>query len=558
MEPDGIGPTLAAALTPLPHEWDAPYPYATIALPMGPAANSDEQWNRLFQAYSRHRPVDEKGNPAPLTLPPEDGGSGQDLGTDRAWARCLNVARANGAVMAVIETRYYDADYRSEFSAFYSKTFAHHEDTTHRVHFFDREMKLPLWEHLDGDAYLGYVSIRPQVQGLVGRTMLQPPPNIRNAVRTAVREKVHLFGKELEVKAVPFTQQDARLGSCAHAVAWMCHYSAHLGHGEVRRQLMADFSLAVHSELAPGRPLPTMGLTVEQMSGVLHEFHLPALHYELKALINNDRPPEWPARDQSSDAPPKRTCCRYLNSGLSVIAIVVCNRGGKPYARHAVLVCGYTRPADQSPAVSLIINDDRRGPYLTVDHLFDDLDVESKESYKWEHLLAPMPEKVWISGELAERWGALRLMEAAEKAVREKQHPGAGAFLKAIRVDKDLTLRCYATTSNRFKERLRERMMDDPVVLGHYMEGRFPKHIWVVEAINRTVREAGPRSGGARDHSVKCVVGEIVLDATSYEQRPTVLAVRLPGLFSMAKPWDPNWDTACGDEMIATGGQYYA
>jgi hypothetical protein len=548
--------TPSGPFEPVPHVWDTPYPLAIIEFPEDLEENrplADAAWDTLFRRYSRYRPSDEEHR----LIPPTIAGEGSpDLGTDRAWARCLHIARDNGARMAVIETRYYDADYRSELSAFYSKTFAHHEDTTHRIHFFGALIRPPVWKNLDSETYLGYVNIRPQVAGLVGRTMLLPPEPIRAAVRTAVKETVHVFGRKLEIRAVPFTQQDARLGSCAHAVAWMCHYSAFLGERGVRRRLMADFSLAVHSELAPGRPLPTMGLTLEQLCGVLTEFHLPALHYELATMLNSDRPAEWGARDESPDASAKRTCCRYLNSGLPLIAIILCQRGTEaPYARHALLVCGYTRPDDDSASVSLIVNDDRRGPYLLVDHLFADRDDAAQESYRWEHVLAPMPEKVWVSGEVAERFGALRMMEAAEKAIALKSHEGARRFRDEVNQG-SLTLRTYATTANRFKERLLERMSDS-VVLGHYMEARLPRHIWVVEAIDRGLREAGHKEGGTRGRSVKCVVGEIILDATSFEGWPTVLAIRLPGLLSMAMPWDPLWDTACSEEVIATGGQYY-
>jgi hypothetical protein len=59
----------------------------------------------------------------------------------------------------------------------------------------------PVWEDLDEKSYLGYVNIRPQVPGLVGRTMLTPPLDIRDAVRTAVKERVRFFGRQLEVKS---------------------------------------------------------------------------------------------------------------------------------------------------------------------------------------------------------------------------------------------------------------------------------------------------------------------------------------------------------------------
>lgn len=84
-----------------------------------------------------------------------------------------------------------------------------------------------------------------------------------------------------------------------------------------------------------------------------------------------------------------------------------------------------------------------------------------------------------------------------------------------------------------------------------------PRHIWVIEAIDRVEREKAVKNQGARDRSVECVMGEVILDATSDELRPDVLAVRLPGLLSMPQPWDPDWDVECSDALLSSGGQSY-
>jgi hypothetical protein len=41
----------------------------------------------------------------------------------------------------VVETRYVDLDYRSEYSGFFSRTFANHPDSAHRLHFFRDEIR---------------------------------------------------------------------------------------------------------------------------------------------------------------------------------------------------------------------------------------------------------------------------------------------------------------------------------------------------------------------------------------------------------------------------------
>ena len=59
---------------------------------------------------------------------------------------------------------------------------------------------------------------------------------------------------------------------------------------------MAEFGSSVEPSLSAGRLVPTGGLTVEQLSGILTEFGLPPLHYRVASLGNLDRPEDWPAR----------------------------------------------------------------------------------------------------------------------------------------------------------------------------------------------------------------------------------------------------------------------
>lgn len=76
----------------------------------------------------------------------------------RPLERCLEVARAAGATSVVIETRYLDLDYRSEYSAFFSKTFAEIPDTAHRLHFFRADVAAEELVALSDGAREGYLS----------------------------------------------------------------------------------------------------------------------------------------------------------------------------------------------------------------------------------------------------------------------------------------------------------------------------------------------------------------------------------------------------------------
>jgi hypothetical protein len=95
---------------------------------------------------------------------------------DAPLRRCVEVARSVGATTLVVETRYLDIDYRSEFSAYYSRQFADVPDSAHRLHFFGKHLtSRSLWRLAGKSDYLGYVVVRPASTGLVSRALLPPP-----------------------------------------------------------------------------------------------------------------------------------------------------------------------------------------------------------------------------------------------------------------------------------------------------------------------------------------------------------------------------------------------
>ena len=234
-------------------DWESPNP-GLLHTP-----TSDADWDAVLQRYTGTT------NDGPLL-------------------RCVSVARENGAQSLVIETRYLGQDFRSEFAHFYSRTFAAIPDSAHRLHFFSDKLDPARLLDLSAEAgYLGYIVVRPSPLGSVARAMLTPPASYASAVRTSATETVYLFGRPLAVTGVPFTQQDARLGACAHSSAWMCHTTAAL-RGDVAMRPTGDFAIEADSSLLPARAMPTSGLTVAQLSDLLRRFDLPPMFYLIGSL----------------------------------------------------------------------------------------------------------------------------------------------------------------------------------------------------------------------------------------------------------------------------------
>lgn len=434
--------------------------------------------------------------------------------------RCVDVARSLGASTLVVETRYLDVDYRSEFSAYYSRQFADIPDSAHRLHFFrERLTARSLWRLAAKSGYLGYIVVRPAATGLVSRALIPPPPDLAGAIRTSVSERVNFFGQELEVRGVPFAQQDAQLGACAQAAAWMCHFTAYL-RGDTARRTKADFSLKADASLHPSRAMPSPGLTVTQLSDLFRKFELPAIFYSVGELPTPGLP--WQPADPVPPTPGMvpglwdhrivAVACRHLNSGNPVLVGTV---------DHAFIICGYRRADLVRPGwIEFVRHDDQSGPYLLVTNVLHDVDPASGKVYgPWRTMHVPLPEKVWLAPEAAERKGGAYLFNASQQIA--SAWPGTPPFmtLDALVAADRLALRTYAVRSNEFKSSLGRRGLSTKV-RREYGLARLPRFVWVVEAIDRQLRQAG----------VPCVVGEAVLDATSSDHSPQEIGLHVHGV----------------------------
>ena len=438
---------------------------------------------------------------------------------DLPLRRCVEVARSLGAVTLIVETRYLDQDYRSEFSAYYSKQFGDMPDTAHRLHFFAKKLtKRSLWRTARSAGYLGYVVIRPTATGLVSRAMLPPPPDLAGAVRTLVTESVSFFGQDLTVAGVPFAQQDAQLGSCAQAAAWMCHFSAHL-RGEVHRRPKAEFSLKAPASLHPSRSLPSGGLTALQLSEVFRTFELPALFYDVGGLPSPGlawQPPD-PVPDPTRpaglwDFRIVAIACRHLNSGNPVLIGT---------HNHAFILCGYRRTSTPKPSwIELVRHDDQTGPYRLVTDVLADVDPTTGKVYgPWRTMQVPMSEKIWLAPETAERSGGESLQSASTRI--SASWPGTKPFtdLNELIAENRLRLHTYVIRSNAFKRGLAARGVATGVRRA-YALARLSRFVWVVEAVDKELRDAGK----------PCVVGEAVFDATSSDRDPQRFALHVHGI----------------------------
>ena len=505
-------------------------------------------------------------------------------------ARSLFSAFAPRASLAIVEFDYFDLDYRSEFSVTHETSFIARNPSARRVHFFSTQ-RAPTPDERMRDfivactkSYLGYVIVRPQEPPTVGRSMvtangdcqwLRFKRQLRRHIRTAVPERVNLFGVPLTAVGVPFMEQDGHLLRCAHVSAWTCHFAAVL-RGSVPRRASAEFHLAEDSSAAYGRPYPSGGLTATSLSQILRRLDLPPEVIDDETLRRKrlltwyDRPALWNAVREADSSPEKarlarqehvwRTenltanVCRYLNSGVPCIL-------SRQTLRHTQVVCGYLRRQSLNAAkrreltehdsvsdvVAFIVQDDQEGPYRPV--WVHELIKEMQPPFRsWGlSVLVPLPAGLWLSGGAAELQGAEIFAQVVKErtgqlhdwaqmhqltASQEAEHRQVLQRLQHnVSADGsgDLAIRSFAVRGTDLKES--ERIADPTAqwVVGYTA---LPKFVWVIEVVDRTMRSQVKAS----------VLATVVLDASAVSEKMvsrralSPLIVHIPGQISRLVP----------------------
>lgn len=389
------------------------------------------------------------------------------LGPSDPFNAILNIASAqNQATHVFWERQYIDADYRDEFANFYASTYPPHPDRCERLHFL--RIAEPAGESESSTRNLGYIVVRPISRRPVSRTMIRPPEELEDFVSCQAQSSTFPLGVRFSVPGFPFLGQDTQYGVCAHAVVWMiCHYH-HLRFRQARRY-MSDIVKSAGAVQTENRLVPSQGLTAAQIARAFQELKLPAVHYDLR------HPP--PGQDHETIA------CRYLNSGLPVLLATKHSTNGG----HATVLVGYR--TTESNELEFIRHNDATAPYECV--------LESDDPCgSWQALMVPLPGKLYMSGETAEEIGSTFLAKAAEENDIAKM-----LDLKAA--DK-LDFRSYAIQARLYKQHLGDRGVHQDVRPLFSRRGT-SQWVWVVEAQDRDAAKLGR----------ECVLGEIVLDATS-------------------------------------------
>lgn len=433
----------------------------------------------------------------------------ESMGPVKAVLACV---RARACACIVVERKYVDPDFRSDYSAFWSRRFADRGWSTVRLHFFSSRFGAESLTRLDPTTvgYLGYMVVRPTALGCVGRTVIAPTPIAARARLTYVVDRVNLFGNQLKVVGVPFCQQDGEMLRCAHVAAWICHYVAY-SRGIVPRRLTADLDRSRRD--SRHRMWPSSGLVAEQLQATLSDLGTPALFLDIDDL------PKLPAGYRPARHPftgPRReqilrTVCTYLNSGFPVIVLTATG--------HAMTLVGWEKLGKD--AVRLIAADDQIGPYEVIDDPLSD-DKQGPHRGAWTALMIPLPPKAYLTGAASET-RVRQVVEAQAELERLAGNVSGELGALAARLTKlrgSISVRARLIESNRYKDAvLRQGRSDDVCRLLRI--AHLPLWVWIVELHDRARRDESPLN-------TPCVLAEVVLDSTSHSDDPTVCLFSTP------------------------------
>lgn len=450
----------------------------------------------------------------------------------------------------VVEDEYIDLDYRAGFARFH---YLRHHDTPRRckrLHFFscqltkEHMMDMPL--EIKGQ-YLGFTVLRPLPIAHLGRSLLsdrlapvtQAMGERYITCRTVCR--ANLAGNEIKFGGTPWMEQDTLVSACASAALWIAScYMSYKYHPEFKEYCTPHITdMATRYNVELGRPMPSGGLTVEQMMYALQE-----MGYEPVPYVPN------------SASVAHKICYRYVESEIPVIIVL-----GFPGGGHVVTAVGHAFNPQSRPKVEqytygdntqlsycrtsdfaegLIVQDDAGGPFRHLE--FVEWDAATRHGL--------FRRRGWFSKkqakELRRSYGCVAVLDrgtATEQVVLAMAlivplPPGitldcSGAEVRAIDLvlnflsyfgishPNTLVFRTFLQLSNSLKEGFKPRPHTSRILSREIRRHTMSKWVWVTEVadINELL---------ARQQAMGQILQDCASHATAYDYFD-LIAFHLPG-----------------------------
>lgn len=288
----------------------------------------------------------------------------------------------------IVEPRYFDRDYLSEFSAFYSLSAKGYHNYCRRAHFFVDGVTRDIFMDAAGGsqeairnmqaAYKGFTVIRPIESAPFGRTVLswypdhykEKNPRITKPSRHYV---CNLSGIKLTVYGLAWQQQDQGVSACATIGLWtMLHSSAF----NERYAIPTTVAITQAANRLPWglRTFPSRHLFLQQVCEAIKGFGLSPYLVEGDQFPNSASMPKTFSKEKLCN-----TIASLVRSGFPcVIGGLVVRPGSTTPAGHINVCVGFRSQPTLSPSpmyadgdlMAMYIHDDNIGPAVrfTIGH----------------------------------------------------------------------------------------------------------------------------------------------------------------------------------------------
>lgn len=450
----------------------------------------------------------------------------------------------------LIESRYIDRDYSSDYRLFYAQTFKNYQRHCKRIHFFaedisgifalsDWSSRVAALRKTSGTSYCGFCVVRPLPKASIGRTALKMRGPIGSGLDSVITcradTRANVLGAELHVRGANFMQQDSRVGACAQVAIWMGARHMHQRYHYNWLSVADITKLAAPNTEDESTSLPAGSdfLTSERMIRAVHEMGFQALCFRGPEIGKQILP--------------------YVESGLPVILGL-----DVPGASigHAVTVIGRTFAKIEKPTsnpidfiAGFIVHDDQNGPYKVIpckatsakDAGIPDDDVVRIKTRKGDTVefnlekhgtfaMALMPVRAFSTAQAAEVTAQRRIANAfqhleslkAQIAEEGDVNPLLNDLAAAHAANK-IVLRTYLTSADGYRRYVADCSACD-ALKDVLLRLHLPHFTWITE-ISSADSYNNPSAGMRR------IYGHSVLDATSSGIDVSgLLMLHLPGV----------------------------
>lgn len=413
----------------------------------------------------------------------------------------------------IVEFDYISHAYMVDYSKYYSRSFQKHETRCTRIHFFNdhyfdedhfKEQLLLNDSESEGfwKSYLGYIVIKPLLNSMIGATLLRhynyvDEKNSKQRTFPALRDyEVNVFGRKISIETLIYQQQDKVVSACATSALWM---SLNKACNIFNRMIPAPIEITTSAGNGheKGRNFPNTGLDINQVLRAIS--HISLVSEVRTATTQIDIWQNYRSVRILDVIYLKRLIFSYLNLGVPVLLGYRTTNG-----LHMVTVVGFRFTKNKTEVDDihetsikikadqiqrLFVHDDQLGVFCKIGFkkIYEDFIqvrwVENKYDLAHAYCVV-VPIRPVIRIKYEDIYGVVECLDPLFSSFKEEKN--------------DFTWNIYLSTSNQFKEKIRDDDKIDPEKRVAIITAQLPKYIWMIEC------------------ELDSILFELVFDATDY------------------------------------------